>query len=389
MANVLAISANAEVQKKSANSVDGTPYGFINKNYSDRYIPNRTENSDITKQKDGKTKIEQANIDAIVSSALKFNKNVTDFYGTYNPSTENIGHATNYYIEKLTVSKLDAPTRAAAMIPVSINFTLDGISGFNMMQGFTISEKFLPYTYNVRNTSTDEKSQIAKGSQKVGFMVTGNVHTIENNEWTTAIKANMTYLKTRVDFMGRRLNTEFQKGKQAAFNPEGSSLYNAIDPKGGSGGSTPRNTDLAPKSAASTSSFLFGTKKSFGNAISQPAHGARDASQQGQWQSTNAWDLFVPAFTPVYALFDGKVENINFYETVPYIWGYRFTLWGKTQVFYTHLDSVVAKGAVKKGDLLGYVGQPPKPDYAWDTHLHIALKEGKLSTYLDATGALI
>ena len=241
MANVLAISANAEVQKKSANSVDGTPYGFINKNYSDRYIPNRTENSDITKQKDGKTKIEQANIDAIVSSALKFNKNVTDFYGTYNPSTENIGHATNYYIEKLSISKLDPPTRAAAMIPVSINFTLDGISGFNMMQGFTISEKFLPYTYNVRNSS--------KGSQKVGFMVTGNVHTIENNEWTTAIKANMTYLKARAEFEERLLNTEFEKGRQATFNPEGSSLYNAIDPKGGSGGSTPRGTD---------SNILFG-----------------------------------------------------------------------------------------------------------------------------------
>ena len=55
MANVLAISANSDVQKKSANSTDGTPYGFINKYYSDRYIPNRTENSDITKQKDGKT----------------------------------------------------------------------------------------------------------------------------------------------------------------------------------------------------------------------------------------------------------------------------------------------------------------------------------------------
>ena len=380
MANVLAISANSEIQKKSANSVDGTPYGFINEKYVDRYISNRTENSNIIKDKNGKKTTTQDN-DAIVSSALKFNKNVTDFYGTYNPSTENIGHATNYYIEKLSISKLDPPTRAAAMIPVSINFTLDGISGFNMMQGFTISEKFLPYTYNVRNSS--------KGSQKVGFMVTGNVHTIENNEWTTAIKANMTYLKARAEFEERLLNTEFEKGRQATFNPEGSSLYNAIDPKGGSGGSTPRGTDLAPKSAASTSSFLFGTKKSFGNAISEPAHGARDASQQGQWQSTNAWDLFVPAFTPVYALFDGKVENINFYELVPYIWGYRFTLWGKTQVFYTHLDSVVAKGAVKKGDLLGYVGQPPKPDYAWDTHLHIALKEGKLSTYLDATGALI
>ena len=387
MANVLAISANSEIQKKSANSVDGTPYGFINQNYSDRYIPNRTENSDIEVTKD-KIKLTNDNNDAIISSALRFNSNVKNFYSTYNPSTENVGHATNYFIEKLSKNKLDGPTRAAAMIPVSINFTLDGISGFNMMQGFTISEKFLPYTYNVRNTSANGKSEVPKSSQKVGFMVTGNVHTIENNEWTTAIKANMTYLKERGEFTGS-LNTSLRKGQPASFNPEGSSLYNAIDPKGGSGGSTPRNTDLAPKSAASTSSFLFGTKKSFGNSISQPAHGARDASQQGQWQSSNAWDLFVPAFTPVYALFDGKVENINFYELVPYIWGYRFTLWGKTQVFYTHLDSVVAKGAVKKGDLVGYVGQPPTPDYSWAPHLHIALKEGKLSTYLDATGKLI
>ena len=216
MANVLAISANAEVQKKSANSVDGTPYGFINQNYSDRYIPNRTENSDIEVTKD-KIKLVDANNDAIISSALRFNSNVKDFYSTYNPSTENVGHATNYFIEKLSKNKLDGPTRAAAMIPVSVNFTLDGISGFNMMQGFTISEKFLPYTYNVRNTSANGKSEIPKSSQKVGFMVTGNTHTIENNEWTTAIKANMTYLKERSEFSGS-LNTSLRRGEPATFN---------------------------------------------------------------------------------------------------------------------------------------------------------------------------
>ena len=227
MANVLAISANAEVQKKSANSVDGTPYGFINENYSDRYIPNRTENSDIKSDKDKKLSVE-AN-DAMISSALRFNSNVKDFYSTYNPSTENVGHATNYFIEKLSKNKLDPPTRAAAMIPVSVNFTLDGISGFNMMQGFTISEKFLPYTYNLRNTSANGKSEIAKGSQKVGFMVTGNVHTIENNEWTTAIKANMTYLKARGDFSGS-LNTGLRKGASATFNPEGTLPDQALGP---------------------------------------------------------------------------------------------------------------------------------------------------------------
>jgi hypothetical protein len=227
MANVLAISANAEVQKKSANSVDGTPYGFINQNYSDRYIPNRTENSDIKVDKDKKLSVD-ANNDAIISSALRFNSNVKDFYSTYNPSTENVGHATNYFIEKLSKNKLDGPTRAAAMIPVSVNFTLDGISGFNMMQGFTISEKFLPYTYNVRTTSTNGKSEIPKGSQKVGFMVTGNVHTIENNEWTTAIKANMTYLKERAEFVGS-LNVNLRKGAQATFNPNAGNAGSIVD----------------------------------------------------------------------------------------------------------------------------------------------------------------
>jgi hypothetical protein len=123
----------------------------------------------------------------------------------------------NYFIEKLNKNKLDAPTRAAAMIPVSVNFTLDGVSGFNMMQGFTITDKFLPYTYGIRKTYENE----AASSRKVGFMVTGNVHTIENNEWTTAIKANMTYLKARGEFETRTLNTGLRKGAQASFNPQG------------------------------------------------------------------------------------------------------------------------------------------------------------------------
>ncbi|MFN9901266.1 MAG: hypothetical protein ACK55Z_21290, partial [bacterium] len=91
-----------------------------------------------------------------------------------------------------------------------------------MMQGFTITDKFLPYTYGIRKTYENE----AASSRKVGFMVTGNVHTIENNEWTTAIKANMTYLKARGEFETRTLNTSLRRGAQASFNPEGSSSNN-------------------------------------------------------------------------------------------------------------------------------------------------------------------
>jgi hypothetical protein len=214
--SMLAISANSDINKKSASSVDGTPFGFINANYEDRYISNRAEQVDITRE-NNKLKIRGTNLDSIISSALRFNKNVQDFYSTYNPSMENVSHAVNYFIEKLNKNKLDAPTRAAAMIPVSVNFTLDGVSGFNMMQGFTITDKFLPYTYGIRKTTENETAS----SRKVGFMVTGNVHTIENNEWTTAIKANMTYLKARGEFETRTLNTSLRRGAQASFNPQG------------------------------------------------------------------------------------------------------------------------------------------------------------------------
>lgn len=219
ISNTLAISANAEVQKKSSNSVDGTPFGYINENYEDRIMSERTEYANIDRNKEtGVLSLPNANtLSGTIASAIRFNKNVKDFYGTYNPSMENVNHAAGYLIEKLSKNKLDTPTRAAAMIPVSINFSLDGISGFNMMQGFTIPDQFLPYTYNIRKSS----EQAGSGDKKVGFMTTGNVHTIENNQWITTIKANMTYLKTRGEFETRFLNKSLTKGKQASFNPEG------------------------------------------------------------------------------------------------------------------------------------------------------------------------
>ena len=228
ISKTLAISANSDVDKKSSNSTDGTPFGYINQYYKDRILSLTEEYSNISRNNEtGVSSLpDSGQSSGIVASAIRFNTNVKNFYGTYNPSMENVNHATGYLIEKLSKNKLDAPTRAAAMIPVSINFTLDGISGFNMMQGFTIPDQFLPYTYNIRKVS----EQIGSDDKKVGFMVTGNVHTIENNQWTTAIKANMTYLKERKEFQTRFLNTGLSKakGRQASFNPEQTSPDKAI-----------------------------------------------------------------------------------------------------------------------------------------------------------------
>jgi hypothetical protein len=195
LSNMIAISANSNPREKSPKSTlstNSTDFGFINTGYVDRYINNRTEIKEDNKKDD------RIN-DTLIKQAITFNQTISDFYSTINPSDSSVDQATNYYIQKMSKIKADDPaTRASAMIPVSLNFTTDGISGMNMGQGFTISDKFLPYTYNIRNITGVGVSN----TQKVGFVVFGLTHNFENNQWNTDVRANMIYLKRSTDFAG-------------------------------------------------------------------------------------------------------------------------------------------------------------------------------------------
>ena len=91
------------------------------------------------------------------------------------------------------VKSEETGSRASALIPVSVNFTTDGISGMNIGQGFTISNKFLPYTYN-------ERKEVSMDLQKVGFVILGVQNSFESNQWNTSIRANMIFLKDADDF---------------------------------------------------------------------------------------------------------------------------------------------------------------------------------------------
>jgi murein DD-endopeptidase MepM/ murein hydrolase activator NlpD len=381
LSNMLAISANSTIPNKATLSTNGDSFGFINTNFIDRYITDRLEITGSNQDK--------KNNDAIKTSAAQFNSTISDFYSKINPSQTTVGHATNYYIEKMTTLKNDEyATRASFMIPVSVNLTTDGISGFNMGQAFTIPDKLLPYTYSSRKTEGFSKDR----TRNVGFVAVGLTHKIENNQWDTSIRANMIFLKNKTEFKGdvKKLEIKTTQFGVNEFNASGN-LHG--DSKRGSGGSTvPRNTDQTVSiTSPATSTYIFGAAKNLGGSVNSKAHGAREANQKGQWQSENAWDLMVPAFTPIYAIFDGTITNVNFYEDVPFIWGYRFTLVGTNEAFYTHLDRSIYKSGtkVKKGDLIGYIGQPPIPDYKWSTHLHIGLRSGNLSTYLKNDGQII
>jgi len=188
LANMVAISSNAD--SKYANSTNSTDLGLINTGYTDRYINNKTE---ISNEKE-KSKSNSNSNAAVINSAIKFDKTIKEFYGSITPSTDTVSFATNYYINKMAkVKSEETGSRASALIPVSINFTTDGISGMNVGQGFTIPDKFLPYTYNQRKV-------VNEAPQKVGFVILGAQQSFEGNQWNTSIRANMIFLKDKDDF---------------------------------------------------------------------------------------------------------------------------------------------------------------------------------------------
>jgi GH24 family phage-related lysozyme (muramidase) len=192
LSNMLAVSANADVPSKSTLSTNGDNFGYINTNYVDRYITNRKEINTGS----------AASYDTIINSSAQFNKTIYDFYSTINPSEASVGHATNYFIDRISkIKNEEYPTRASAMIPVSVNFTTDGISGLSMGQSFTIPDQLLPYTYNdriIQNQPGLNKDHI----NKVGFVVVGLNHSLENNQWNTNVRANMIFLKNKTEFVG-------------------------------------------------------------------------------------------------------------------------------------------------------------------------------------------
>jgi len=60
---------------------------------------------------------------------------------------------------------------------------MEGVSGISKLQVFTIPDALLPRAYSVGVKGTD--------NYKVAFVVYGLEHSIENNTWTTKIRAGM------------------------------------------------------------------------------------------------------------------------------------------------------------------------------------------------------
>lgn len=380
MASMIAISAQAATS--SVNATDHSEFSWLNQNFKDRYKPyiEDASKSDATPppvNKVDKSNNQSSNTQPVIKpndqeAADKFDDHVQSIYKNYRLLEDATNAQKNYYIERMSkVKSEDAVTSAAPFIPAEIEITMDGISGIVMGNAFNIPPQRLPNTYK------------ENGFPRVGFIVNGLTHTIENNEWVTKIKGQMIKLREQ---SGLKASVAIATGKQTD-----QALQLTTPTSGTTISRVPRNTDLFKNNnAPATSKYLLGTARSIPNT---PAH-VNWGDLKKIWQNANAWDLGAPAGTPVYAITDGTVSGISFSENRKTVWGYAFTLKGAaSSFFYTHLDSVlVSEGtSVTKGQLVGYIGQWPS-DYTRlrnFAHLHIGVEIGKLLDYVDSNGKFI
>jgi hypothetical protein len=89
------------------------------------------------------------------------------------------------------------------IIPTKLSLNIDGIGGMIIGNMFRIPDRLLPKGYKA---SLDEKNKVGA---KIGFLVTGLKHSIQNNDWTTTIECQYIILDEPT---GTKLTSEYFKG---------------------------------------------------------------------------------------------------------------------------------------------------------------------------------
>lgn len=204
LGSMIAISAQAATG--SVNSTDPSSLSYLNANYQDRFKPyvldaSTTPNANNTQNKvTGQQASDEKNNDLTV--AEQFNTLVKSIYNDFELDINKIDAAKNYYIERISKIKSSDPvTSAAPFIPVDLELTIDGIAGILMGNAFTIPEDRLPLSLRGED-----------GLPKVGFVVAGLTHTIQENQWLTKIRGQMIKLR-KVSTYGSVAETNKVQGR--------------------------------------------------------------------------------------------------------------------------------------------------------------------------------
>lgn len=171
-ATMIAIAAQ---DRQNIASIQTSTYTYLNEGLEDRLFGNVYNQP--TPPGTDEVAAKKALLNSIlllvqyVNNYVMVNKTISAFY------VSNVG-AMNGYLNTLLV-ELEGGTDYKAVVPISVNLEMDGISGLTIGEIFTVDKKVLPKDYN---------------DKSIGFIVTNIAHQIITNSWITKIESQVCIL---------------------------------------------------------------------------------------------------------------------------------------------------------------------------------------------------
>lgn len=173
----LAIAAQAN---PFSNGVEGTGWAVFNRNLKDRYIPERNTDRerDLQSARDKEKQLQE--------DFAKVIQYLVTIYGSTKESRQferagiNLPQIASEYKTFCAVKlaqQVEAKNQSfGTIIPYELGLTLDGLSGFNVMETFVVNEQILPRVYR---------------TGEIAFLITGLQHQVNTGGWTTTIKSQI------------------------------------------------------------------------------------------------------------------------------------------------------------------------------------------------------
>lgn len=183
LGHMVAISAQASPY---STGIESTGMAFFNKGLEDRIIKERNDSQSATIKAQ---LAEQQQAEAVEEKLVELEKLVQvqsviiQIYGRqglYQYDDAAVKAARSQYTSYIPylLGQKNKP-QYGFIIPFELELTLEGISGFKIMESFRINKQVLPYTYK----GTD--------ANDIAFLITGLEHQVNGQAWTTVVRSQI------------------------------------------------------------------------------------------------------------------------------------------------------------------------------------------------------
>ena len=225
---IVAIGAQA---KGGALSEDTNTLIDFNQNLTDRIVIGKDappfpkveakSEEDIKKENQEKEKIRKENLSLIIDYISKIDPDFWEFKGDFDANQASAySNALKDLINSYR-SNVNTDNKNRGIIPVKLSIEMDGIGGIIIGNIFRIPDEILPRGYKGGGA----------GPAKIGFLVNGLGHSIQNNDWVTRIDAQFIILDEPKGGISTADAKAIKAGNKAA-----------AESKSNSGSNAPKNT---------------------------------------------------------------------------------------------------------------------------------------------------